>query len=199
MTMSESSLIRDFVRGRRESNALTVLGASLALGDDVLRLSEPATAPVYEATATDVAVGLLASWAIGTTLQQWARVLLATGMVDLSSLEDHPRGEALLNAVWGAADGSGQARLNLRSREWSPQRVNEFGHTRALGRRGPGRLLGWSRISRAGRTETRVEHLGSRRPVPIRRLEEATRGGGHRPSQATSRPDVDTQARMAEH
>lgn len=108
MTAAEMmNVIRDFVRGERDSSALTTLGASLELDEDAVHLDEPANAPVYDATASDVAVGLLANWAVGTSLRDWARVLLATGMVDLSSLEDDPRGESLLNALWDAAEGSG--------------------------------------------------------------------------------------------
>lgn len=114
MIMSEETdLIRGFVRGESDSDALSTLGASLALDEDVVRLDEPSDAPVYEATAADVAVGLLGNWAAGTALREWARVVLATGMVDLSSLEDHPRGEALLNALWDAAEGSGPSESQL--------------------------------------------------------------------------------------
>jgi hypothetical protein len=108
MTVAEAmNVIRDFVRGERDSGALTTLGVSLELDDEAVRLDEPANAPVYDATASDVAAGLLANWAVGTSLRDWARVLLATGMVDLSSLEDDPRGETLLNALWDAAERSG--------------------------------------------------------------------------------------------
>ncbi len=107
MTMTaRSDVLRDFVRGESEWEALRALGATIKLDADRLQLEEPPDAPVYEATATDVAVGLLANWAIGTTLRDWARVLLASAMVDLSSLEDDERGEALLNALWDAAGGA---------------------------------------------------------------------------------------------
>jgi hypothetical protein len=112
--MSErTNVLRDFVRGESDSDALSAVGASLAIEDDVVRLDEPAGAPVYGATATDVAVGMLANWALGTPLRDWARVLLATGMVDLSSLEDDPLGEALLNALWDAAEGAGPSESQL--------------------------------------------------------------------------------------
>jgi hypothetical protein len=114
MTVAEGMhVIREFVRGERDSSALTTLGASLELGDDTVHLDEPADAPVYDATASDVAVGLLANWAVGSSLRDWARVLLATGMVDLSSLEDDPRGDTLLNALWDAAEGSGPSDRQL--------------------------------------------------------------------------------------
>jgi hypothetical protein len=51
----------------------------------------------------EVATGFVSHWAVGNTLQDWARVLLATGMIDLTYLEDHPDGEVLLEAVWDAA------------------------------------------------------------------------------------------------
>ena len=114
MTVAETmDVIRDFVRGERDSGALTTLGASLELDDDAVHLDEPSDAPVYDATVSDIAVGLLANWAVGTSLRDWARVLLSPGMVDLSSLEDDPRGETLLNALWDAADGSGPSDRQL--------------------------------------------------------------------------------------
>lgn len=103
---AETDALRRFVRGESEWQVLLSLGASVDLDADGLSLEEPADAPVYEPSVQDVAAGLLAHWAIGTSLRDWARLILATGMVDLVSLEDHPAGEVLLNALWDAAGGS---------------------------------------------------------------------------------------------
>lgn len=103
---NETHVLRSFVRGETQWDAIAALGARLNFDSDGLHLDEPADAPVYEPSATDVATGLVAHWAIGTTLQDWARVLLGTGMIDLSSLEDHPDGEVLLEALWDASEAS---------------------------------------------------------------------------------------------
>lgn len=102
----EIDVLRAFVRGESEWQMLHTIGVSVEFDAECLKVEEPARAPTYEPTADDVAAGLLAHWAIGTTLRDWASVLLATGMIDLSSLEDHSDGEALLNALWDAAEGS---------------------------------------------------------------------------------------------
>ena len=103
---SEVEILRSIVRGERDLEALTTLGARLNVTADGLQLDEPADAPVYEPSIRDVALGLICHWAVGTTLQAWARVLLATGMIDLSCVEDHVDGDALLGALWDAAEGS---------------------------------------------------------------------------------------------
>lgn len=102
----EISLLRSFVRGETQWDGLAILNVRLSFDSDGLHLEEPADAPVYEATAGDVATGLVSHWAVGTSLQEWARVLLATGMIDLGRLEDHPDGEVLLEALWDAAEAS---------------------------------------------------------------------------------------------
>jgi hypothetical protein len=106
-------VLRNFVRGECDWKALRALGAVIEKDADALRVEECQDPPVYEATTNDVAVGLLANSAIGTTLHDWARVLLTTGMIDLASLEDDPRGDVLLNALWDAANGSDPAEVAL--------------------------------------------------------------------------------------
>jgi hypothetical protein len=102
---TETSVLKKFVRGESEWQVLLSLGASIDLDAGGLSLIERADAPVYEPSAQDVAAGLLVHWAVGTSLRDWARLVLAVGMVDLASLEDHPAGEVLLNALWDAAGG----------------------------------------------------------------------------------------------
>lgn len=100
-------MLRSFVRGETKWQALAALGAQLTVDPDGLHVEEPANAPLYEASVIDVALGLLAKWKTQQALQDWARVLLATSMIDLRCLEDHPDGEVLLEAVWDAAEGTG--------------------------------------------------------------------------------------------
>lgn len=102
----DGSLLQGFVRGETAWEALAGLGAQLTVSPMTLRIDEPADAPVFEPSAGDVATGLCAHWAVGVTLRDWARVLLATSMIDLRGLEDDPNGEILLEAVWAAADGA---------------------------------------------------------------------------------------------
>ena len=99
-------MLKSFVRGETEWQALTALGARLDFDLDGLHVEEPANAPLYEASVIDVATGLLAKWKTQEAVQAWARVLLATSMIDLRCLEDHPDGEVLLEAVWDAAEGA---------------------------------------------------------------------------------------------
>jgi hypothetical protein len=102
----ESRILKSFVRGEAECEALTALGAKVSFDVEQLQVTEPADAPVYEPSVADVATGLLAHSVAVRTLRDWARVLLATGMIDLRGLEDHPDGEVLLEAVWDAAEGT---------------------------------------------------------------------------------------------
>jgi hypothetical protein len=109
----EPDILRDFVRGERDWEDLTALGARLSFDTDGLHLDEPADAPVYEPSIGEVAAGLMCHWAVGTTLRDWARIVLATGMLELSGLEDQSEGDLLLEAIWDAAQGTEISALQL--------------------------------------------------------------------------------------
>jgi hypothetical protein len=68
------------------------------------RLTAPADIPSYLASPVDVAHGLLADRR-HESRALWARVVVGTGIVDLSELEEFPEGNLLLEAIWDAADG----------------------------------------------------------------------------------------------
>ncbi len=97
--------LRRFVIGMDDWSELAVLGASIEFDAGALRITEPNNAPVYKAPVGEIAAGLLRHWARSTGLREWARVLLATGMIDLACLEDMPSGELLLEALWDCAEG----------------------------------------------------------------------------------------------
>ncbi len=100
---SEIELLRRFVRVRHHGKPSLNSALGSSKFDPSLRLDEPADTPMFEPSVEDFATGLITNYAVGTSLREWASVLLATGMIDVSSLEDHPRGEMLLAAIWDAA------------------------------------------------------------------------------------------------
>jgi hypothetical protein len=105
MTM-DLGLIKAFVMGDIDWTEMRSLGAEIDVSGATTLIREPGNVPVYEATAEDVAAGLLRRSAMGAGgLREWASVLLATGMVDVAPLEDHPHGDLLLGAVWDASKG----------------------------------------------------------------------------------------------
>lgn len=105
-------LLRSLLRGEAEWSDLRTLGVSVEFRDGRLRLEEPPDAPVYEARVEDIARGLLAHW-VRSTLQEWARVVLATGTIEIACLEDTEEGELLLEALWECAEGSQPTDLAL--------------------------------------------------------------------------------------
>lgn len=100
---SAAEQIRAFVRGDAGVAVLKRLGLEVHEGPAVT-ITEPPGAPVYEAAVEDLARGFLANHA-RHDLKEWAGVILATGMVDLSRCEEHPGWDALLSAMWDASTG----------------------------------------------------------------------------------------------
>lgn len=105
--------IRAAVRGEEDWSVLTALGATIVETSTGLSMKEPPGLPTYSATPQDVATGFISTLTRGTDLKQWARVLLATGTVELDQIEDHPFADEILEAVWDAAGGSEPAEAQL--------------------------------------------------------------------------------------
>lgn len=80
--VDNTGVIRRFVRGESSWKVLEDLGARMTFRPQGLELDEPGDAPVYEASAVDVATGFIRHFG-RDTLPVWARVMLATGMIDL--------------------------------------------------------------------------------------------------------------------
>ena len=104
--MGDEELILGFVRGEADPDDLAALGITPAIGrDGSFHLSERSGLPVVEVTTADVAHGLVRHAARGTYVRDWAQMLLATGTVDFSAVEDDPAFQVLLAALWDAAGG----------------------------------------------------------------------------------------------
>jgi hypothetical protein len=102
--LDDRDVVGGFVRGESSWKVLEEFGARITFGPTGLHLEEPGNIPVDEASAVDVATGFIRHFG-RDTLREWAAVMLATGMVDLSSLESDPRGDVVLEAIWDAAGG----------------------------------------------------------------------------------------------
>jgi hypothetical protein len=99
-----ASDVMAFVRGETDTDALRRAGIEVAISDSGLRLWEPPGMPVVTPSREDIASGLLANYALGTTLREWAAVMLAANLIDfveLEAIDDDP----LLEALWAAAAG----------------------------------------------------------------------------------------------
>ena len=99
-------LIIAVARGERPWTELESLGVKIRFGDDGCVIEGDGTA-VASPSAPDVARGLMANLVKKTgDLRHWAGVVLAASMlIDLSDVESHEEGDALLGALWDASFG----------------------------------------------------------------------------------------------
>jgi hypothetical protein len=73
--------------------------------DHILHVEEGADTPVIEVSIPDLAAGVLEHMTDLLSGREWARVLLATGMVDLTAAEGDPDFDEVVGAIWGLASG----------------------------------------------------------------------------------------------
>jgi hypothetical protein len=104
--LSDPTLI-DLVNGVVDEAALAEIGIEVAFQPDGAKIEAGPSSKELRPSVAEVAAGYLAAWAQSSeTLQKWARLILGVTNIDLAALEDDPEGDALLNAIWDAADGS---------------------------------------------------------------------------------------------
>lgn len=106
-------LLRGVLRGEVDVERLTDVGVETKDAGGGVRIST-AVQHADEFTLTDLATGLVAQWARGTSLRRWASVIL---MVDAFQFEEAESEEEqiLLDALWTASAGEpvDDAALNL--------------------------------------------------------------------------------------
>jgi len=101
--VDDADVLRAFVRGEVSTDALARLGYNLTSEVGGLRLDAPVSGGV-ELPLADLAAGLLRQWALGTTLREWAAVVLMLSDVQFQEAES-PDEDRLLDAVWSASAG----------------------------------------------------------------------------------------------
>ena len=101
--MDDTDVLRAFVRGEASTDALARLGYNLTSEVGGLRLDAPASEGV-ELPLAELAAGLLRQWVLGTTLREWAAVVLMLSDVRFQEAES-PDEDRLLDALWSASAG----------------------------------------------------------------------------------------------
>ena len=96
-------MLRAFVRGEVSTDALARLGYNLRGDGGGLCLDAPVSEGA-ELPLADLAVGLLRQWALGTTLREWAAVVLMLSEIQFRGAES-PDEYRLLDALWSASAG----------------------------------------------------------------------------------------------
>lgn len=95
------------IRGERPLSALSEIGVQVSCQEDGCKLESKVTEVLVTPLAADLAQGLLTYRADSDELKLWAFFILAeSGMVDLSEVESHPQGDALIEALWDASSFS---------------------------------------------------------------------------------------------
>jgi hypothetical protein len=100
--------LNDLVGGVVDEDALREIGIEIewTTSGGVRILGSPSHSDVRP-SLPDVASGYVTAWGQGSeTLQKWARLVLGLTDIDLAALEDDRSGDALLQAIWDAAEGS---------------------------------------------------------------------------------------------
>jgi hypothetical protein len=100
--MDVAALIRDCASGEGSVLDLASVGIRVEGETPQLAISIPSGIPEVLVSPAEVSRGLLAAWARGTDLAEWAFVTRA--LVTLEG-EDSPVWETLMGALWSAAFG----------------------------------------------------------------------------------------------
>ena len=93
----------EVVRGERPIDELAHVGVLVADTEHGRRIEVPAGF-VVALPLVDLAVGLIASWARGTQLREWAAVMLMLSNIEFSDMDSSDY-EMLLEALWAASAG----------------------------------------------------------------------------------------------
>ena len=100
-----TALTLAIVRGETALDALMKIGVDIDYENGLYKLQSGNSDVAVMASASDVGFGILRYRSAKTKeIRKWAFFLLAeSGLIDLSALELHPQGDALLNALWDAS------------------------------------------------------------------------------------------------
>jgi hypothetical protein len=101
--VDDAYVLRAFVRGELSTDALARLGYSLTGQVGALRLDAPVSEGV-ELPLAELAAGLLRQWVLGTTLREWAAVVLMLSDVQFQEAKSTDE-DRLLDALWSASAG----------------------------------------------------------------------------------------------
>jgi hypothetical protein len=101
--VDDTDVLRAFVHGEVSTDALARLGYNLTGQVGALRLNAPVAEGV-ELPLADLAAGLLRQSALGTTLREWAAVVLMLSDVQFQEAESTDE-DRLLDALWSASAG----------------------------------------------------------------------------------------------
>jgi hypothetical protein len=100
---TQDAVVRAVVRGERPIDDLAQVGVLVKNTERGRRIDVPAGFGVA-LPLQDLAVGLLASWARGTELRDWATVMLMLSDVEFAEMDSSDY-EMLLEALWAASAG----------------------------------------------------------------------------------------------
>jgi hypothetical protein len=148
--VDDADVLRAFVRGEVPTDALAHLGYNLTGQVGALRLDAPVIEGV-ELPLADLAAGLLRQWALGTTLREWAAVVLMLSDVQFQEAES-PDEDRLLDALWSASAG-----------EPVPDHALRLARQLALG----AYLMRWRGGASAPREEPSRSRLGASHNQPL--------------------------------
>ena len=101
---TQYEVARAVVRGDRPVEALTDVGIGIEFTETGRRVTTPAEFLVRRLPLADLAIGLLASWARGTDLRDWASVIMMVPDIEFDDIETDD-GVTLLDAIGAAAAG----------------------------------------------------------------------------------------------
>ena len=100
-----AQLLRGLVRGDEDPlDVVRRLGGIVSGSAGSLRLELPAGFPMVELPVSDLAHGLLVHWSRGSTLQEWASILLCLDVIQFVEAES-PEEDRLLEALSQASAG----------------------------------------------------------------------------------------------
>jgi hypothetical protein len=100
--MDAEMMIHDFACGNGSVADLAILSILIEGEPPQLEVTIPAGTPEVQVSPADLSRGLLAAWARGTDLGEWAA---ATRSLVILDGEDSPVWEVLMNALWAASFG----------------------------------------------------------------------------------------------
>jgi hypothetical protein len=102
--MEPEALIRAVATGQGSVSDLAPIGVFVSGDPPDWSVTLQRDIPEVRVSLGELSTGLLAAWATGTDLAEWALVTRELVVVDE---EDSPPWETLMNALWAAAFGEG--------------------------------------------------------------------------------------------
>lgn len=91
------------IRGELPLGALSGIGIEISCRENSCKLDSKVIGVLVTPLITDLAQGFLTYQDSGKKLRLWAFFILGESAVDLSEVEAHPQGNALIEALWDAS------------------------------------------------------------------------------------------------